>query len=50
MDDLMHHDLIRFANEPSKVALTYAAYNMGIGNLKKFIEKEQSKGIDVYNT
>ena len=50
MDDLMHHDLIRFANEPSKVALAYAAYNMGIGNLKRFIEKEQSKGIDVYNT
>lgn len=50
IDDLMHHDLIRFANEPSKVALAYAAYNMGIGNLKNFIEKEQSKGIDVYNT
>lgn len=50
IDDLMHNDLIRFADEPSRVALAYAAYNMGIGNLKKFIEKEQSKGIDVYTT
>jgi hypothetical protein len=23
---------------------------MGVGNLKKFIEKEQNKGVDVYNT
>lgn len=50
MDDLMHNDLIRFADEPSRIALAYAAYNMGIGNLKKFIEKEQAKGIDVYTT
>ena len=50
MDSLMHNDIIRFASEPSKVALAYAAYNWGIGNLKKFIEKEQNKGIDVYNT
>jgi len=49
-DELYHNDLIRFANEPSRIALTYAAYNMGIGNLKSFIEKEQSKGVDVYNT
>ena len=49
-DELMHNDLIRFASEPSKVALAYAAYNMGIGNLKKFITKEQNKGVDVYNT
>lgn len=50
MDDLMHNNLIRFASEPSRVALAYAAYNMGIGNLKNFIEKEQAKGVDVYNT
>ena len=50
MDDLMHNDLIRFASEPVRVALAYAAYNLGIGNLKKFIEKEQNKGVDVYNT
>lgn len=50
IDDLMHNDLIRTANEPSRVALAYAAYNMGIGNLKKFIEKEANKGIDVYTT
>ena len=49
-DELYHNDLIRFANEPSRIALTYAAYNMGVGNLKSFIEKEQNKGVDVYNT
>ena len=48
MRNLERYPTIAKAKEPIKTALKYAAYNMGIGNLDKFIAKELEKGIDVY--
>ena len=48
MRNLLRYPSIAKAKEPIRTAMLYAAYNMGPGNLNKFIEKEASKGIDVY--
>lgn len=48
MKDLQKFSVISKADGLIKKALTYAAYNMGPGNLRKFVDREAAKGIDVY--
>lgn len=50
MQELSKYPSISKAKGLIKTALTYAAYNMGPGNLNKFLQKEIENGKDVYES